>query len=118
VEHLTSGRGAGVAQPGRDRLGLHLGKPSVRRYLPETAIALELAAVTRLPRRESLAAWASAAVTVAMFGLGAWSFSSMLNPQNPGPPAPHCNIGQPHCPVTPGVAGANGPAGGTAAGRH
>jgi hypothetical protein len=33
--------------------------------------------VTRLPRRASLAAVASAAVAVAMFGLGAWSFAVM-----------------------------------------
>ena len=33
--------------------------------------------VTRLPRRASLAAGVSAAVAVAMFGLGAWSFTAM-----------------------------------------
>jgi hypothetical protein len=36
-----------------------------------------------------------------MFTLGTWSFDDMLKPQNPGPPPPpHCNIGEPHCPVT------------------
>ncbi len=55
----------------------------------------------RWPRRAPLAAAASAAVVVAMFALGAWSFNDMLNPQNPGPPPPpHCNIGEPHCQVT------------------
>jgi hypothetical protein len=93
---------------------------TARFYVPATGSIALLGAwpAVRLPRRESLAAWASAAVAVAMFGLGAWFFNSMLNPQNPGPPAPHCNIGQPHCPVTPGVASANGPGVGTAAGRH
>ena len=33
--------------------------------------------VTRLPRRASLAAVASAAVVVAIFGLGVWSFAVM-----------------------------------------
>ncbi len=46
--------------------------------------------VTRLPRRASLAALTSAAVAVAMFGLGAWSFVSMREFQlggiRPGPP--------------------------------
>jgi hypothetical protein len=50
-------------------------------------------------RRAPLAAAVSAAVVVAMFGLGLWSFHNMLNPQHPGPVSPpHCNIGQPHCP--------------------
>ncbi|MGH3258916.1 MAG: hypothetical protein ACRDOU_26540 [Streptosporangiaceae bacterium] len=55
--------------------------------------------LVRGPRRAPLAAAASV-VVVAMFALGAWSFNDMLNPQNPGPPAPpHCNIGEPHCQV-------------------
>ena len=50
------------------------------------------------PRQARLAAVASVAVIMVMFALGIWSFNDMLNPQNPGPPAPpHCNIGEPHC---------------------
>src|SRR5215469_11379646 len=55
--------------------------------------------VVRVARRAPLAAVASAAVVVALFGLGLWSFHTMQNPQHPGPaPSPHCNIGQPNCP--------------------
>jgi len=53
--------------------------------------------VVRVARWAPLAGVASAAV-VAILGLGLWSFHTMLNPQSPGPPPPHCNIGQPHCP--------------------
>jgi hypothetical protein len=72
-----------------------------RFYVPALGAISLLGAwpVVRVARRAPLAAAASAAAVVAMFGLGIWSFHSMLNPQNPGPaPAPHCNIGQPHCP--------------------
>jgi hypothetical protein len=58
------------------------------------------------PRWVPLAALSSAAVVVTMLALGAWSFSDMRNPPNPGPPAPpHCNIGEPHCPVAPAPGG-------------
>ena len=52
-----------------------------------------------------MAAVTSAAVVAALFGLGLWSFSDMraFRLGSP-PPLPHCNIGQPHCPV-------NGPSG-------
>jgi hypothetical protein len=51
-------------------------------------------AAGRLP----LTATASAAVTVALAGLGLWSFHGMLAAGHPGsPPPPTCNIGQPHC---------------------
>ena len=64
-------------------------------------LAVRAPHLVRWPRRVPLAAAASAAVVVAMFALGAWSFNDMLNPQNPGPPPPpHCNIGEPHCQVT------------------
>jgi hypothetical protein len=46
-----------------------------------------------------------AAVIVVLLGLGLWSYHGMLGPSAPRtpPPAPgHCNIGQPHCPVSPG----------------
>ena len=49
-----------------------------RFYVPAAAGAIALLGswlVTRLPRRASLAALTSAAVAVAMFGLGAWSFA-------------------------------------------
>lgn len=48
----------------------------VRSLLPETGSSRVLV-VTRLPRRAALAAAAAAAVAVAMFGLGAWSFTVM-----------------------------------------
>jgi hypothetical protein len=71
-------------------------------------LAIRAPHLVHWPRRAPLAAAASAAVVVAMFALGAWSFNDMLNPQNPGPPPPpHCNIGEPHCQVTapPGAPG-------------
>jgi hypothetical protein len=74
---------------------------ATRFYVPALGAISLLAAwpVARVARRAPLGALASAAVVVAMFGLGIWSFHIMLSPQNPGPaPPPHCNIGQPHCP--------------------
>jgi hypothetical protein len=74
---------------------------ATRFYVPALGAISLLGAwlVVRLARRAPLAAVVSAAVVVAMFGLGLWSFHTMLNPQHPGPaPPPHCNIGQPHCP--------------------
>jgi len=83
-----------TAQPGLSTL------QTARFYVPATgAIALLGAWLTvRIPHRASLAAVAPAAAVVAMLGLGVWSFSDMLNPQNPGSPPPHCNIGDPRCP--------------------
>jgi hypothetical protein len=72
-----------------------------RFYVPALGAISLLGAwpVIRVARRAPLATAASAALVVALFGLGLWSFHTMLNPQNPGPaPPPHCNIGQPHCP--------------------
>ena len=59
----------------------------------------------RIPGQAPVAAVTSAAVVAALFGLGLWSFSDMraFRLGSP-PPLPHCNIGQPHCPV-------NGPSG-------
>jgi hypothetical protein len=74
---------------------------ATRFYVPAVGAISLLGAwpVARVARRAPLAAAASAAAVVAVFGLGFWSFHTMLNPQNPGPaPPPHCNIGQPHCP--------------------
>ena len=74
---------------------------ATRFYVPALGAISLLGAwpVARVARRAPLAAAASAAAVVAVFGLGFWSFHTMLNPQNPGPaPPPHCNIGQPHCP--------------------
>jgi hypothetical protein len=74
---------------------------AIRFYAPALGVISLLAAwsVARVARRAPLGALASAAAVVAMFGLGIWSFHTMLNPQNPGPvPAPRCNVGQPHCP--------------------
>ena len=50
---------------------------SARFYVPPAGAISLLGSwlVTRLPRRASLAAVASAALTAAMFGLGAWSFA-------------------------------------------
>ena len=52
---------------------------SARFYVPAVGAIALLGGwlVTRLPRRASLAAVTSAAVAVAMFGLGAWSFAIM-----------------------------------------
>ncbi len=52
---------------------------SARFYVPAAGAIALLGSwlVTRLPRRASLAAVTSAAVAVAMFGLGAWSFAVM-----------------------------------------
>ena len=74
---------------------------ATRFYVPALGAISLLGAwlVTRVARWAPLAAVASAAIVVAMFGLGLWSFNTMLNPHNPGPaPPPHCNIGQPRCP--------------------
>jgi len=74
---------------------------ATRFYVPALGAISLLAAwpVVAVARRAPLAAAASAAAVVAIFGLGLWSFHTMLNPQHPGPvPSPHCNIGQPHCP--------------------
>ena len=62
-----------------------------RFYVPALGVISLLGAwpVVRVTRHTPLAAAASAAAVVAMFGLGIWSFHTMLNPQNPGPaPAP------------------------------
>jgi len=74
---------------------------AVRFYVPALGAISLLGAwpVVRAGRRAPLAAVASAAALVALFGLGMWSFHTILNPQHPGPaPPPRCNIGQPHCP--------------------
>jgi hypothetical protein len=74
---------------------------ATRFYIPALGAISLLAAwpVARVARRAPLGALTSAAAVVAIFGLGIWSFHTMLNPQNPAPaPPPHCNIGQPHCP--------------------
>jgi hypothetical protein len=63
-----------------------------------------------LPGRAPVAAMTSAAVVAAMFGLGLWSFSDM-RAFRLGSPPPHCNIGQPHCPVK-GAPGPRAPLGG------
>ncbi len=82
---------------------------STRFYIPAIGaiallgawLAVRAPHLVRWPHRSPLAAAASATVVMAMFTLGTWSFSTMLNPQNPGPPPPpHCNIGEPHCQVT------------------
>jgi hypothetical protein len=54
------------------------------------AVSLALGAwpVIRVARRAPLATAASAALVVALFGLGLWSFHAMLNPQNAGPAPP------------------------------
>ncbi len=92
---------AWTTQPGLDTV------QTTRFYVPAMgAIALLGAwAVARLPLRASLAAAAPAAVAVALFGLGIWSYADMVHPPDRGLPAPHCNIGEPHCPVTPAVHG-------------
>jgi len=74
---------------------------STRFYVPALGAISLLGAwpVVRVARPAPLAAVASAAAIAALFGLGLWSFHTMLNPQHSGPPPPpHCNIGQPHCP--------------------
>lgn len=74
---------------------------ATRFYVPALGAISLLGAwpVVRVAPRAPLAAVASAGAVVALFGLGLWSFHTMLNPQHPGPaPPPHCNIGQPHCP--------------------
>jgi hypothetical protein len=74
---------------------------ATRFYVPALGAISLLGAwlVVRAARPAPLAAVASAAAVVALFGLGIWSFHTMLNPHNPGPaPPPGCNIGQPHCP--------------------
>jgi hypothetical protein len=73
---------------------------ATRFYVPALGAISLLAAwpVARVANTAPLAAAASAAAVVALFGLGLWSFHTMLNPQNLAPAPPHCNIGQPHCP--------------------
>jgi hypothetical protein len=63
----------------------------VRFYVPALGAISLLGAwlLVRLPRRTSLAAMASAAVVVAMFGLGVWSFSDMRESAPPPHPARH-----------------------------
>ena len=80
---------------------------TARFYVPPTGAIALLAAwpVVRVGRRWSAAgpAVVPAAVIAALLGLGLWSYHGMLA-ATPGtsPPAPgHCNIGQPHCSVTP-----------------
>jgi hypothetical protein len=62
-----------------------------RFYVPATGAISLLGAwlVTRLPRRASPAVVASVAVVIAMFGLGAWSFSNMRESARPLHPARH-----------------------------
>jgi hypothetical protein len=76
---------------------------TARFYVPAMgAIALLGAwAVARLPLRVSLVAAALAAAALALFGLGVWSYTDMVHPPDRGSPAPHCNIGEPHCPARP-----------------
>lgn len=85
---------AWTTQPGLDTI------QTTRFYVPAMgAIALLGAwAVARLPLRASLAAAVPAAVAVALFGLGIWSYADMVHPPARGLPAPHCNIWEPHCP--------------------
>jgi hypothetical protein len=56
---------------------------------------------SRAAGRLALTATASAAVTVALAGVGLWSFHGMLPAGHPGSPPPNCNIGQPHCHAKP-----------------
>jgi len=58
------------------------------------------------PRGTTLAAAASAAVAIAMFGLGGLAFSDMPGFRPPSPPPGRCNIGEPGCPTAPGPAAA------------
>jgi hypothetical protein len=58
------------------------------------------------PRGKTLAAAASAAVAIAMFGLGGLAFSDMPGFRPPSPPPGRCNIGEPGCPTAPGPAAA------------
>jgi hypothetical protein len=83
-----------TAQPGLSTL------QTARFYVPATGAISLLGAwlVTRLPRRPALTAVTSAAVLMALFGMGGWSYHDMLNPPNPGSPPPHCNIGETGCP--------------------
>ncbi len=83
---------------------------TARFYLPATGAIALLGAwlLVRMRRTRSaagllpLTATATAAVIVALAGLGLWSFHDMLPAQHSGSPAsPHCNIGEAHCPAKP-----------------
>jgi len=69
-----------TAVPGGDTLQI------VRFYVPAIGAISLLGAwlVVRVPGRASAAALASAAVVVAMFGMGVWSFNSMRESRLPG----------------------------------
>jgi hypothetical protein len=88
---------AWTTQPGLGTL------QTARFYVPGMgAIALLGAwALARIPLRSPRAAAAPAAVLVALFGLGLWSYSDMVRTPDRGLPPPHCNIGEPHCSVNP-----------------
>jgi hypothetical protein len=94
---------AWTTQPGLSSL------QTARFYVPATgAIALLGAWLLVRGRRTRsatglppLTATATAAVIVALAGLGLWSFHDMLAAQHSGSPPPQCNIGEPHCPAKP-----------------
>lgn len=68
-----------------------------------------LVRLSRTARRQGLlpawrAAVPAAAVVLALFALATWTFRDQADravPAIPGAPPPACNIGEPHCPVTP-----------------
>lgn len=89
---------AWTTQPGLDTV------QTARFYIPAMGAIALLGAwpLARLPNPAPLAAAAPAAAIVALFGLGVWSYSGIVHPLDRGLPAPpHCNIGEPHCPVNP-----------------
>ena len=84
---------------------------AVRFYVPAAGAIALLGAwlLVRRPRGRGAAgrlpptATASAAIIMALAGLGTWSFHDMLAAQHSGPPppSPRCNIGEPHCNAKP-----------------
>ena len=98
-----------TTQPGLSTLQV------ARFYVPAVgAIALlgawslvRLPRVLRAPDRAHLTVAASFAAVVVMAGLGLWSFRDMRAPQISGSQPPHCNIGEPQCPVKPPILGSS-----------
>jgi len=92
-----------TSQPGLSSL------QAVRFYVPPLGAIALLGAWLLVRSREAgrAAIWrtltttASATIIVALAGLGLWAFHDMLPGQHPGPPPPHCNIGEPHCTAKP-----------------
>jgi len=80
-----------TAEPGLSTL------QAARFYVPALGAISLLGAwlVTRLPRRATLAAATSAAVVVAMFGLGIWAYNDMRTFRLGGPPGIGHLPGQP-----------------------